>query len=1338
MMKIGDLIDVPTVKTVIELASVRENQPASAGEQQLLSEIAQTFVVTDDIKQNLESILQSIAANEGRGFFLSGSFGSGKSHFLAVLSLMMTYPSAWVPLVSQVPDFESLAQTINQSKYAVVQVPLLEYSARESLEVIIFDSIEKTLNRRWSFDLTLSEDEYFIEMFERYVLPACKSKIEIFIQEELGTQFNWQLLRSEPKDLIQLAQRFLAHSGEEIPFQLTPQRNAAVDKAMAALKNKDFSGIVILLDELSEFLKSKATAAQLNEDARFLQFIGERSLNQPIWIVGALQEAIEKTGDIQKAVFDKIKDRYRTRLELSTRHIRELIDRRLVKKNQSAPQAIKEAYTILKTSFNNINISEDVFFQIYPVHPECLEILDLSEGLFSQRRGVVDFVHFQLKGDPARHISGMLADGYLHLLTPDKIFDHFYIQIKESPRTNNFFIVYRDHFKKKIPEIFDAPADADCAAKIVKILILLEILPVKQTRNVQELANMILYRSTELSLGDINYEYFEEAILKRLEKELGYLTIEKREGKFQDIYRFDVASTTRDVIAERIKAYQSGVTGKHRELIETILPGIESPIFPWSRIFNIESHQTHIKWMNSTREGRVILSDMRDFDQAALTRIVNRIETTEDDFFVIFGFPFALNEQKETYNLLTKSAAMNRFRTGIICVLPTALSQPEWETLELYYSTSLAQEDFQKDNSESGVEIKERLNQEMKRLHRDVRLILETAYSDGLIYTASGRIEQPIREITDQNFDAILTRIINKPLENIYPLFHLIAPLEEISSFTVLKELLVQFIQPGGIEDLNHPQHRILRRAIDNIAVPLGIAEIKGRRCLLQGNTRYSTGLNAIYEHVDQEEPISYHELFINLRNSEYGMTRFIFDLMLMVLFRKGHLVPIRADQTLNPLQLQFPLFKYIDNVARGQLIAENLREKLFILGKSLLKEDLSDYDIQKQETVWAKLREFQERAGTFLEKVTLKLQLLKQKYSIHDEDVRHTSAALETLKVVAHNINRTLGSKPGLEKLLSNIEKPDRLRYSLEQMRVLNRFFENGLQQFEYIYNYIHNPQLFIPQTDSYQELQALVERLKVKLAINDNILLEDGLRYIKSVFDDFLDIYKSRYAQEHELLNRAIDLDKLIELQGISEFQLLARFSQISLISVRDDFNKIEKIIKTHEQRVCNQQVADTLDHFAQCRCGFKLGDPIKAVEIDFLNKLIRNGIRQYLTTLQLAEYRTQIENYLTNVKALQREAPAEQIASLLSIDAEMEWPTLLTRLEPQVTPPVITHLNKALAGDVVIVKRYINELYENLVDRKYTKDKIQQIVKEWLDGRDPLAQNVYVEISAKKDRE
>ena len=124
MPRIRDIIEVPPVKTVIELATVRDSEGEDADQ---LTELLETFVVTDDIERNLRVILDRIAnyPNEGMGFFLTGNFGSGKSHFLAVISLLLQYPWAWGHLVSQCESLGQYESGLRDRRFLVVQMPLL-------------------------------------------------------------------------------------------------------------------------------------------------------------------------------------------------------------------------------------------------------------------------------------------------------------------------------------------------------------------------------------------------------------------------------------------------------------------------------------------------------------------------------------------------------------------------------------------------------------------------------------------------------------------------------------------------------------------------------------------------------------------------------------------------------------------------------------------------------------------------------------------------------------------------------------------------------------------------------------------------------------------------------------------------------------------------------------------------------------------------------------------------------------------------------------------------------------------------------------------------------------
>ena len=184
-------------------------------------------------------------------------------------------------------------------------------------------------------------------------------------------------------------------------------------------------GLVLILDELSEFLRSKPSAQSFNEDLRFLQFLGEWTEARPLWIVAALQEQIEHTGEIEYDLFRKIKDRYPIRLLLTPSHVRDLIAQRILRKKPSYRAAVEDLAQDFKKVYPDGSIDYAQFCEIYPLHPATLELLEEVRDRFSQTRGIIDFTVTQLAGNEARGITPFLDQQWGHLLTPNTIVDHF-------------------------------------------------------------------------------------------------------------------------------------------------------------------------------------------------------------------------------------------------------------------------------------------------------------------------------------------------------------------------------------------------------------------------------------------------------------------------------------------------------------------------------------------------------------------------------------------------------------------------------------------------------------------------------------------------------------------------------------------------------------------------------------------------------------------------------------------------------------------------------------------------------------------------------------------------
>jgi len=130
---IGELIEVPPVRTVIRLEEGRESS----------AEIAGSFVFTSEVKAHLTVIAEALSAARGQGYFLQGDFGSGKSHFLAAL---YTWLSGREGARRMSADHEALGRAqASAERVLPVAVSLIDYRSQTTLESIVLEGIERAL-----------------------------------------------------------------------------------------------------------------------------------------------------------------------------------------------------------------------------------------------------------------------------------------------------------------------------------------------------------------------------------------------------------------------------------------------------------------------------------------------------------------------------------------------------------------------------------------------------------------------------------------------------------------------------------------------------------------------------------------------------------------------------------------------------------------------------------------------------------------------------------------------------------------------------------------------------------------------------------------------------------------------------------------------------------------------------------------------------------------------------------------------------------------------------------------------------------------------------------------
>ena len=262
------------------------------------------------------------------------------------------------------------------------------------------------------------------------------------------------------------------------------------------------AGVLLLLDEVSEFLRSKPTAQAFNEDVRFLQFLGEWALDHRLWVVAAAQEQVEHAGKLESALYRKLKDRFPLRLLLTPTHVRELIRDHLLIKEPAYGAAVRALAREIQQALPGAAIDFAALEELYPLHPATLELLEEVRDHFSQTRGVVDFVLTRLGGDTARGVEPFVDRRWGELLTPDAIFDHFADLFEVQPEFCEIAQSVLAHYRRHMAELFGADAAMHLAWRLLKLLVLVQVSRQREGMSAAEASSWLLVPGHQHRAGE--------------------------------------------------------------------------------------------------------------------------------------------------------------------------------------------------------------------------------------------------------------------------------------------------------------------------------------------------------------------------------------------------------------------------------------------------------------------------------------------------------------------------------------------------------------------------------------------------------------------------------------------------------------------------------------------------------------------------------------------------------------------------------------------------------------------------------------------------------------------
>jgi len=1209
-LSIGDLVDVPPIRTVIRLAEGTE-QP---------EQIASSFVFTPEVFAHFSVLAEALASGKGQGYFLQGDFGSGKSHFLAALRAWASGSQGAGELARRHAGLGRLSAT--GARFLPAAISLVDHRASTDLESIVLEATARELG----MDPGAWRSENRLDTFTRM---------------------------------------------------------------LAAARAAGRSGVVLLIDELSEFLRSKPSPQTLNEDARTLQLLGEMAGSGPLWIVAAVQESIERTGDLSQAIVRKIKDRFPVKMALSTLHIKALLSERLVRLRPGAEEALYRIYERFRGQFPGFGSSFEEFRAVYPVHPKTISLLEGLGGLFSQHRGIVDFVHSRIAGDAARGIPSHLTRPASELLAPDSIYDHFSQRLAEF----SAFHIYPRHIVPHLDDVIERtlanPDDRLLCRRVVRMLVLYRIHPTATPPSVAELAELASC-SLDAHSPELNARFLAEAILDPVAASSRFLarTADPGGDPRKATYRIVTEDDPAKLLAARISRMAAEPVADDSRLLRAPLARLpESDAWPGKALLT-EGMRRSVTWLGSER--KAFLCFLSPGEEDATRERVGRECASDVDFAVVF------------------SVGRTAFAAEHTAVWEVPVPQRQ-ESLREFLASLLVAAELRPGNPAEAPLISEAQEQVNRRQAGACQAAMDAFYQGE--YTSAGlRVEASVRQL--RRFDRLLECAAEGLLEKRYPRFREVAPRRFPASARMYQQLLEEFIAPGSLS-LNEARARSLGPAIDGLAFPLGLVEIKRSSYHFAPNITEHALLTFFFSLLRPASATRMDQVLERLQRDVFGLPRDT-ALFLVASLAIGGLIGVRRNGRSIPLeQLGLQTVEKADELLPGELIGSADRSTLLTECAFLAPASAEEaFGLRQQRDAWKEVIKLRDLASSLIADIRQRVTGVVEFSAFSAFDFKAFEAKLTGLEMLAREIKPSLGAKEGLERFLAAWRGTGLTADDMELLKGLGRFLSRGAEQFVFVAHYIRHPAVERAATMEPQ-LAALRDEIRALIGAPASGVLPDGGERLSTLFAHFRERYTAVYEGLHAEFHRAREPAKLSRQasRAVGALRLLA---SIDSLDRPPDLGRFLDALQPRAPQRCARHVSEELLRAAVCGCGFQPGDSPAIERIDRPEEQIERGLVSFVDGLLSPRVR---EAVAARAFALQDANPsvAKRLGELASSLARqtMSPAALIDLLDAS----LCHEIEQALAGRVPIVHLSLDELARKMVGRRLPAERIEAIVREWL---------------------
>lgn len=366
------------------------------------------YVVTGELNKHIEKFFESykdgiISNTDKNGVWISGFFGSGKSHFLKILSYL---------LENRVIEGRKAIDYFNDKGLDNFTLANMKSAEDVSTDVILFnidsksdsdsksnkDAIVNVFNKvfnemqgfcgsmPWIADLERQMvkdgvyDEFKKEFEEISGSEWVEAREDFYYEEDSIIE----ALSKTTKMSLEAAKNWYNKSEEN--YSLSIDKFASRVEEYCKSKGKNHH-VVFLVDEIGQYIGDN-TQLMLNLQT-VVEDLGTKC-DGKCWVIVTSQEGLDEFTKVKGNDFSKIQGRFNTRLSLSSANVDEVIKKRILRKTEGSTSHLKVLYeqkeSIIKnlltftsdTAEMKLYKDSDDFAEVYPFIPYQFNLLQAA------------------------------------------------------------------------------------------------------------------------------------------------------------------------------------------------------------------------------------------------------------------------------------------------------------------------------------------------------------------------------------------------------------------------------------------------------------------------------------------------------------------------------------------------------------------------------------------------------------------------------------------------------------------------------------------------------------------------------------------------------------------------------------------------------------------------------------------------------------------------------------------------------------------------------------------------------------------------------------------------